>query len=223
MQQDKKLLFGTIGVAILVFVGLVWALVSAPSSNGPGPVGSELSFEDSGDPSVGPEDAKVVVRLFSDLQCPACRAVEAGLSYAIDKYKDRVRFVWNDFPLLQIHPNARLAANAARCAEAQEKFWEYKDLLFREQDSWGSDRQAIDAFKVYAGQLGLKGDEFNTCLDNRTFDSKVMADVAEGNRNRVDRTPTIFINSSRQFGVTQAELDQLLAAALKQVEASESP
>lgn len=224
MPQDKKLLFGTIGVAFLIFAGLVWALVSSSPGGGPGPV-EQLSFDDSDDPAVGPEDAKVVVRFFSDLQCPACRSAEVGANYALNKYKDRVRFIWKDFPLQQIHPNARLAANAARCAEVQGKFWEYKDILYREQSSWGSERSPAESFKAYAGQLGLKADEFATCLDNRAFDSKVLSDVAEGNRNRVDRTPTTFINNSRKFGLSESDWDNLLTQALQQAPppASQTP
>ncbi len=215
MQQDKKLLIGTVAVAVLIFGGLVWALLSTSPSD-VGPTDGNVTFSDENDPSVGPADAKVVVRLFSDLQCPACRAAEAGATHAIEKFKDRVRFVWNDFPLLQIHPNARLAANAARCAEDQGKFWEYKDVLFREQDRWSKSGALIESFQAYAAQLGLKADDFNTCLDARTHDGKVMADVSEGQQNRVDRTPTVFINNTRHFGLSPEDWDRLLNAALQQ-------
>lgn len=211
MQEatNKNLLIGVVAIAAIVFGGLVWAILSAPSST-PAPTGT-ISFDDSNDPFVGPENATTVVRLYSDLQCPACRAAESSVRYAIDKYKDRIKFVWKDFPLMSIHPNARLAANAARCAQDQGKFWEMKDKLFEQQTSWQGNRNAAEDFKAYALQVGLDGGRFNTCLDNRTFDDRVMGAYQEGVKNGVDRTPTVFIGTERRFGMSPAEWDQALA------------
>jgi len=126
-SSNKGLLIGTIVVAVLIFLGLIWAVLSVPNDGGTTPLPSgQVSFNDENDPSIGPDDAKVVVRLFEDLECPACKAAEPGVSYAIEKYSDRVRFIWNDFPLDSIHRNARAGANAARCAEEQGKFWNIK-------------------------------------------------------------------------------------------------
>ncbi|MCE9586043.1 DsbA family protein [Candidatus Uhrbacteria bacterium] len=166
MQEtsNRNVLIGIVVTAVLVFGGLVWAIVSAPPST---PVsGGPLSFEDAGDPFIGPENATTVVRLFSDFQCPACRAAEAGVNYAIEKYKSKVKFIWNDFPLMSIHPNARLAANAARCAQDQGQFWEMKDKLYTEQTSWATGKDPAADFKAYAGQLGLDAGTFGTCLDS---------------------------------------------------------
>lgn len=214
MQQNTKILIGTVVGSVAVFGFLVWAVLSVPSDNGAGIDASKLSFNDANDPAAGPEDAKVVVRLYSDLQCPACRAAEAGVRYAMDKYRDTVRFVWNDFPLQSIHPNARLAANAARCAEAQGKFWEYKDALFAKQDEWDDDRAPSPRFAAYANELGLDGSAFSTCLSERQFDSKVMDDVQEGLANGVDRTPTVFVNTQRRFGMTPADWDAVIQQEL---------
>src|SRR5688572_2568690 len=195
MQQEsnKGLLIGVVAAAVLIFGGLVWAIMSAPTS---APIANgELNFNDAGDAFIGPENASTVVRLYSDFQCPACRAAEGAVNYAIQKYKDKVKFIWKDFPLMSIHPNARLAANAGRCALDQGKFWEMKDKLFAGQSSWESVRDPSADFKAYALQLGMNADTFNSCLDNRTNDAKVMASYQEGVRNGVDRTPTVFIGN----------------------------
>ena len=211
MQEasNKNVLIGVIAVAALVFGGLVWAIMQTPSST-PTPTGT-ISFDDANEPFVGPENATTVVRFYSDFQCPACRAAEASARYAIDKYRDRVKFVWKDFPLMSIHPNARPAANAARCAQDQGKFWEMKDLLFEQQASWKNSRNSNEDFKAYASRLGLDVERFTTCLDGRTFDDRVMETYEEGVRNGVDRTPTVFIGDERRFGMTPAEWDQVLA------------
>lgn len=207
--SNKNLLIGIVVAAVLVFGGLVWAILSAPPST---PVlNGTITFDDTGDPFIGPENATTVVRLFSDFQCPACRAAEAGVNYAIEKYKDKVKFIWNDFPLMSVHPNARLAANAARCAQDQGKFWEMKDKLFEGQASWASGRDPAADFKAYAAQVGVDVGAFGTCLDQRTNDAKVMASYQEGVKNGVDRTPTVFIDNERRFSLTPTEWDQMLA------------
>lgn len=207
--SNKNVLIGVVAAAVLVFGGLVWAIMSAPAT---APIATgEISFTDTNDAFIGPENASTVVRLYSDLQCPACRAAESGVKYAIDKYKDTVKFIWKDFPLMQIHPNARLAANAGRCAQDQGKFWEMKDKLFEGQTSWQGVRDPSADFKAYALQVGLNADQFNACLDARTNDDKVMASYQEGVRNGVDRTPTVFINNERRFSMTPTEWDQALA------------
>lgn len=214
-SSNKGLLFGTIAVAALIFVALIWAVLSVPSDSGDtGLPGGPVSFNDENDPAVGPEDASVVVRLFEDLQCPACRAADPGVKYAIENYSDRVRFVWNDFPLQSIHPNARAAANAARCAEEQGKFWEFKDILFAEQNSWSATRALGETFAAYASRLELDVDSFNQCFEEKRHDDKIMADVNEGNRNGVNGTPTIFVNDVMRNGLSPTEWDSILTAAL---------
>ncbi len=207
--SNKNLLIGVAVAAVLVFGGLVWAIMSAPTS---APLANgELIFDDANDPFIGPENATTVVRLYSDFQCPACRAAEGGVNYAIEKYKDKIKFVWKDFPLMTIHPNARLAANAGRCAQDQGKFWEMKSKLYDGQSSWDSSRDPSADFKAYALQIGLNVDQFNTCLDSRANDAKVMAAYQEGVRNNVDRTPTTFVGTERLFSLTPTEWDQALA------------
>lgn len=135
----------------------------------------------------------------------------------MEKYGDRVQFIWKDFPLLQIHKNARKAANAARCAQDQGKFWEYHDKLYDTQSEW-SNVDAAPKFLAYAGQLGLDGARFTACLNANGGDDKVAAGIAEGYRNRIDRTPTVFINSRRYFSMTPAEWDAALTSALSSLQ-----
>lgn len=206
---NKGLLIGVIAAAVIIFGGLVWAIYKAPPSV---PTGEgTLTFNDANDAFIGPENATTVVRLFSDFQCPACRAADSGVQYAIEKYKDRVKFIWKDFPLMSIHQNARFAANAGRCAQDQGKFWEMKAVLYEQQLSWSAESDPSVHFKTYATQIGLNPEQFNTCIDNKADDAKVMASYQEGVSNNVDRTPTFFIGNERHFGLSPAEWDQALA------------
>lgn len=201
-QTRKMFLLGTIGLVILIVIGLIWAVASGPGVND----GGEPIFNDENDPAFGPAESKVVVRVFGDFQCPACRVAEVGFQYAKKTYGDRVRFIWNDFPLQSIHPNAFSAANAARCAEAQGKFWEYHDRLYSEQPNWSEVTDLKNAFSSYAIGLGLNQADFERCYNDRTYQAKVNDDLNEGQRNTVNGTPTFFINNTRIVGIVENEV-----------------
>src|SRR3989344_9399332 len=102
-----------------------------------GPV--DVSADD--DPVLGEKNAKVTIIEFSDFQCPFCsRFRDQTFDQIKSKYIDtgKVKFVYRDFPLTQIHPMAQKGAEASECADEQGKFWEYHDLLFQKQDEWTS-------------------------------------------------------------------------------------
>lgn len=200
-QTKKVFLLGAIVLGALIVVGLVWAVASGPGSGG-----SSTSFNDDNDPAFGPAEASTTVRVFGDFQCPACRAAEPGFQYAKTTYGDRVRFVWNDFPLQSIHPSALTAANAARCAEAQGKFWEYHDKLYADQPSWDRLPSPEQKFQDYANALGMDTTEFAACLKDRRYQNKVMDDLREGERNGVNSTPTFFIDNQRIVGVLEKDV-----------------
>lgn len=213
-KQTNGLVVGIVAISILLFAGLAYLIWRLPS-DALAPVETSLSFNDEGSPVVGPENAPVTVQIFGDFQCPACRFAEPGLAAAMQEFKDRVRFVWKDFPLESIHPKARLGANAARCAQNQGKFWEYHDILFAKQDEWVNASDSTVNLKAYAQGLGLDTGAFNTCLDTRASDAAVKRDISEGLANRVDRTPTEFINNQRVFSMSQAQWRDALNAALQ--------
>ncbi len=220
-QKNTGLIVGMVAIAVLIFGGLTWAILRVPADMGVSKGDEQdIAFTDTNDPSVGPADARVVVHLYSDFQCPACGSAEPGVAYAIQHYADRVRFVWKDFPLDQIHPHARLAANAARCAEDQGKFWPYHDLLYRQQSEWSTATDVPQKLASYAHESGLNEAAFASCLAARPEDHKVADDQAEGFRNHVDRTPTVFVNKRRLFGMSPKEWDEALTQALQAGSAS---
>ena len=146
----------------------------------------ELSADD---PSQGSASAPVTLVEFSDFQCPFCQRVAPTLKQVKEKYGDKVRVVWKDFPLTQIHPQAFKASEAAHCAADQGKFWEYHDRLFANQQAL----QPAD-LKKHAADLGLDATAFNSCLDSSKYGERVRDGVAEGSRLGVNSTPTIYVN-----------------------------
>ncbi len=167
-----------------------------------------------GDPAKGPSGAPVTIVEFSDFQCPYCGKVEPTVKQVLDKYKDKVRFVYRDFPL-PIHPFAPKAAEAAQCANAQGKFWEYHDALYADQS-----KLAVADLESTAGRLGLKADEFKTCLESGKFAAEVNRDVADAQRAGVNSTPSFFINGiplvgAQEYGAFAEVIDRELARPKK--------
>ena len=155
----------------------------------------------------GPENAKVTVVEFSDFECPYCSRAADALNALKKKYPDNVRFVFRQFPL-SFHKNAHLAAQAAAAAGAQGKFWEYHDLLFKNQKALSR----ADLEK-YAKEVGLNMAKFNKALDDKTHAASVDADMKLGGDVAVSGTPTMFVNGKR-VPPDEAQLSAAIDAAL---------
>ena len=170
-------------------------------------------YED--DPVLGSADAPVTIVEFSDYECPYCqRYHQTTFDQILDTYGDQIRYVYKDLPLTSIHPNATPAANAAYCAQEQEAFWEFHDLLFSGQLGLSN-----DAYLAYASQLGLEMSSFEECMNDGRYLDMIAEDVTILTRiNAPLSTPTFFINGQYLAGaqpfsefarLIEAELDSL--------------
>lgn len=149
-----------------------------------------------GAPAWGPEDAPVTIIEFSDFECPFCeRFYQETYPLLKQNFGDQIRFVYRDFPLYQIHPNAEGAAYAANCAFEQEKYWEYHDILFSNQDNL-----AITDLIGYADQLGMDTVSFQECVESKRYADKIALDYQAGIDLGVSGTPTFFINGRPLVG-----------------------
>ena len=124
-----------------------------------------------------------------------------------------MKFVWKDFPLTSIHPQAFKASEAAHCAGDQGKYWEYHDRLFTDQRALH-----VDALKKHAADLGLEGSQFAACLDSGTHGDRVRGGLEAGARLGVESTPSVFINGrllmgAQPFEAFQAVIDDELQRA----------
>ena len=153
----------------------------------------------------GPDQAKVVIVEFSDLECPACRVAEGPLRKILEVYGGKVRFVFKHFPL-EMHEHAKTAAIAAECAGPQGKFWEYHHLLYDKQADWAA-KDAKARLDGYATQLKLDLKAWNDCRQAPETAARIAADLKDGENALVNSTPTFFINGRRFVGAKQlAEL-----------------
>jgi protein-disulfide isomerase len=139
----------------------------------------------------GNPNAKVMIVEFSDFQCPYCREVEATLKKVLARHEGKVALAFRDMPLSQIHPLALGAAEAARCAGEQGKFWEYHDLLFGDQA--GLDRGGLMA---KAAKLQLDTKQFDACVSAGKYRPQIQRDSDDGVQAGVNGTPGFFINGA---------------------------
>jgi protein-disulfide isomerase len=147
------------------------------------------------DPSEGPATAPVTIVEFADFQCPFCGQLAPTLRRIREQYGDRVRLIWKDFPLAQIHPRASQAAEAARCASDQGRFWDYHDRLFTNQRALET-----SALKQYAKDVGAETARFATCLDSGKYAETVRLASSAASRLGLTSTPTTFVNGRMVSG-----------------------
>jgi protein-disulfide isomerase len=159
---------------------------------------------------LGDAAAPVTIVEYTDYQCPYCaRHVAETLPTMLTEMIDtgRVRYIVKDFPLDNIHPQARAAAVAARCAGEQDAYWPMHDALFAQQAEWsGQEATLNDTFAAMAAELSLDGDAFAACLSDGRFDDAIQANQDEGFALGVNGTPAFFIDGFPISGAQPFEL-----------------
>lgn len=171
-------------------------------------------------PALGDKNAKVVMIDFSDFECPFCKQYFDQTFGQIKKdYIDtgKVVYYYRHFPL-DFHPAARPSALASECANEQGKFWEFHDLVFKDQAKiTGQTPEAtILALKTFAANLSLNTSQFNTCLDTEKYKDNVDKDYTQGGASGVNGTPGFFINGvpvvgAQPYSAFKAVIDQELS------------
>jgi len=157
------------------------------------------------DPSLGPDDAKIVITYFSDYACGYCGEQEETLKQILDEYEGRVRLTWKDYPEIDNNSMSWQAAIAARCAQAQGRFWEYHDLLYGENIDFSfkedqSSAESIDFFISLAGEINLDRDLFRECLQNEITTQLVLDNILEARALDINGIPFIYINNQEVMG-----------------------
>lgn len=164
-----------------------------------------ISLDD--DPIRGNPDAKISIIEFSDFQCPFCAKFHKETLPQIEQNyisTGKVNFVYRDFPIQSIHPNAIPAALASECADDQGKFWEMHDMIFKTQRDWQGLEisQSVSLFKQYASKIGLDSKEFDSCVDSGKYLEEIKNDLDDGRNYGVTGTPGFFVGNE-QIGFTK--------------------
>jgi protein-disulfide isomerase len=229
MNKIGWIIFGVVVVGLLAGL-VIWTRVTNPAIDVSNVNNNSIlaAAPESGniaDHVTGKTDSKVLFVEYGDYQCPSCGGAYPNLNTLLEEYGDRIAFVFRNFPLTSIHPNAKAASAAAESAGLQGKYWEMHDILYENQDSWSSldTTKRTDQFVTYANQLGLDSAKFKTDLSNPDVNKKISFDMTVGKQNSVTATPTFFLNGTKldestSSGIVQgdltavkAQLDKLLA------------
>ena len=162
------------------------------------------------DPSLPRDNSRALVTLeeYGDYQCPPCGNLHPVLKTVKEEFGDRVRFIFHQFPLIQLHPYAYFAAQAAVAAGFQGRFWEMHDMIYRNQSSWSSASDVRPIFIGYARQLGLDTDRFINDLAGTQANAIIVSDLKRGQAFGVKATPTVFIDG-REIPFEKLTVDNL--------------
>jgi protein-disulfide isomerase len=174
-------------------------------------------------PSLGDPKAAVTLVEYSDFECPVCRSLHDALRGILPNYAGKVRVVFKDFPLEQLHPWARTAAIAGRCAYQQDPqaFWKVYDLIYDNQEIISA-ANAWTKMVDYAGQSRLDTDIFKSCMASPEAGEAVNASHANGQLLDVNSTPTVFVNGRRMVGADTHLLEQYINYELAQLKTAKS-
>lgn len=145
---------------------------------------------------LGNVDAPVTIFEFGDYQCPSCRIWFQNVKNLLDVnyiQTGQVKFVYYDWPIIQAHPNAFLAARASRCAADQDLYWEYHKSLFDNQGVWSNLSSPVGQFTTLAEAIGVDGSDFEDCLQSDRYADVVTAQMQLGSKLGVGGTPTVLI------------------------------
>ena len=214
MSKVRWIIFSA--VIVLVLGGLViYSRISNPSIdvsnlNTNNVIAASAQNGQIADHVFGKADSKVVFIEYGDFQCPSCGGAYAQVKAATEQYQDKVAFIFRNFPLTTIHPNARVASAAAEAAGLQGKYWEMHDLLYQSQSAWenltGNQRTA--EFVGYAGQISLDEAKFKTDLASSLVNKKISFDQAIGKKIGVDATPTFYLNGTQLSSTDAGQIVQ---------------
>lgn len=201
MTKKAWIIMAVLTVALIG--GMVWMARSSkvdvsgidhaalqPASKGSGQIADHV---------YGNKESKVRLIEYGDFQCPGCGSAYPVIKQIMEKYKDKIAFVFRNKPLVTIHPNALAAAASAEAAGLQGKYWEMHDKLFESQKAWeslsGQDR--TNYFVSTAQSLGLDTKKFTEDLDSSNVKAKISFDSSLADKAGVTGTPSFFLNGKQ--------------------------
>jgi protein-disulfide isomerase len=147
------------------------------------------------DHAQGPEGAPLVLVEYGDYQCPHCGRAYPMVKRLQKALQGKMKFVFRNFPLSEMHPDAVNAAKVAEASALQGKFWEMHDMLFENQGALD-----VESLGDYAAKLGLKAEALEKAVADPGLEDRIEKDFEGGVRSGVNGTPTFFVNGARYDG-----------------------
>lgn len=211
-----------IAVVVVLLGGLItWARISNPAIDVTGidnnsVIAASAQNGEIADHTKGSTENTILLVEYGDFQCPSCAAANPNILALTEEYSDSVTFIFRNFPLTSIHPNAKAAAAVAEAAGLQGKYWEMHNNLYDLQNQWSSlsASERTSQFQQYAEGLGLDIDQFNNDLSSANVNQKIAFDMAVGKQANVSATPTFYLNGEKlddtvSTGIVQGDLTDI--------------
>lgn len=215
-QQQRRSMIRNLliigGVVLLIAAGIIYA--SLRPIEGVVEI-TPRNLQNANGLTLGDPNAPVVVEVYEDFQCPAClNFTETVEPLIIENYVNtgQVLFIFRQYPF--IGPESFAASNASMCANEQDQFWNYHDMLFANQTGENIGAFSSRRLQAFAETLGLDMDKFNSCFNNSTYDDVVKEDKANGLASQVSGTPTIFVNGQALSSFSYTSVQSAIEAAL---------
>ena len=228
--MNRNIVIGGVVVAVIAVVGYQMG-----AAGGGGAALEPIAMDGLDDPetlvdlasgvTLGDENAPITIVEFGDYQCPGCMGFNQSVKPQIDLsyiQTGQAQFIYYDYPLINAHPWAFLAARAARCAGDQDMYWEYHDALFANQPRWSpSALPPTGDFEDYADQVGLNGGQFSSCLRSDMHADVVTANMTLAMQLQLGGTPAIMVSieggqarrvAENSYRGIQAAIDELQAS-----------
>ena len=142
---------------------------------------------------LGPLHAHVTLVEYGDFECPNCKQAAPAVKLLLERFTERVRLIFRHFPLVEVHPHAMQAAEAAECAGAQGKFWPMHDLLFDNQLHLKPNQ-----IHAYATRVGIDMVRYTAEMDDHVYLQRIREHQQSGHASGVRGTPTFFVNGRLQ-------------------------
>ncbi|WP_186646520.1 DsbA family protein [Fluviispira vulneris] len=176
----------------------------------PKPFQPKVKIDVGNSPSRGANDAPITIVEFADFQCPFCANANKVVEEILKEYKGKVRFVFKNFPITQIHPEAMNSAIAAECAYQQNKYWQMHEALFANNTKLGP-----ALYNKIAQNIGLNLNEFNKCKNDSSVKEKIVSEIEYGQKLGINATPAFYINGTQLMGAQpKIEFDQIIKKEL---------
>jgi len=221
-RQQKERQRRIVTVAIIAGIALILVAVIVVPNMLPAKVTSitPVPRPQANGRELGSASAPVVVEVFEDFQCPACKRYSESIeplivnSYVAD---GRVRYIYRHYPFLDdrvARKESDQAAHASMCAADQGRFWDYKDIVFA---NWNGENQGAFSDKrlvAFAESIGLEMDAFKQCFSQNRFEEEINADLALGEQYGVNATPSIFVNGVKVETLGPDQIQQAIEQAL---------
>lgn len=209
-MKNIWILLGTLGCTTAIVVAVAFLFVR--KSTAPAPVSDQNLVQATARLSKGNTQAPITIVEFSDLQCPACKAVQPLLQDLFSQASGSARLVFRHYPLESAHKNALLAAKASEAAANQGKFWQYHDMLYEKQTEWEGLSDPLDFFRTVAKDLGMNAETFDKDIQDPQIEERIRNDQKDGNALQISGTPTFFVNNRKvEINALFQEVGALLA------------